>query len=213
MTKLAIAVVSDVVCPWCYIGTARLEQALTEVGAEADLELRPFLLAPTVPVEGADLRDWLSQRYGDPEPMFRRVEAVAKESGLAIDFSKVRRHPSTVRAHTLLRHARERGTQWALGRALFQANFEQGLDVGAMDVLVGVGVAHGFTEGEVIGLCETPAELEETRQLARAPGISGVPFTLIGRAGAAKGSPRLAVSGAQPVSVFRGAIERALSGD
>jgi predicted DsbA family dithiol-disulfide isomerase len=146
--------------------------------------------------------------------MFRRVEAVARESGLAIDFSKVRRHASTLRAHTLLRHAKERGTQWALGQAFFQAYFERGQDVGAMDVLVALGEGHGFERTEVIDLCETPAELEKTRELARPPGITGVPFTLIGRADAkATGAPRFAVNGAQPVSVFRAAIERALAAD
>lgn len=209
--SLSIEVVSDVVCPWCYIGTERLHAALSAARVEADVRFLPFLLAPSVPDEGADLREWLGQRYGDPEPMFRRVEAVAKESGVTIDFSRVRKHASTVRAHTLLRHAHPRGTQPALARDLFAAYFGEGRDVGAMDVLVELGGRHGFEASEVITLLESPTELDRTRVLARPPGISGVPFTLVGRKGAPEGAKRFAIKGAQPVEVFQAAIERALA--
>lgn len=206
MQELAIEVVADVVCPWCYIGMSRLDTAMASFAERArfDVEMKPFLLEPKLPDEGADLREWLGKKYGDPEPLFRRVETVARDSGIVIDFAKVRRNVPTVRAHTMLRHARARGTQRALARDLYAAYFTDGRDVSAMDVLVELGERHGFSREDTIGLLETPEELAETRRLASPPGISGVPYTIVDR--------KVAVSGAQSVAVFQSAIERALVG-
>ena len=91
-SRLRVEVVSDVVCPWCLIGTRRLELALAAAGvADADVEFRPFLLDPATPPEGEDLRGRLRRKYGNPEPMFARVEAAARQSGIELDFAKVRR--------------------------------------------------------------------------------------------------------------------------
>lgn len=207
MAILEIDVVSDVVCPWCLIGTRRLDDALaTFPEIEANVVYHPFLLDPTAPPEGAELRDHLARKYGNPEPMFRRVEAVARESGIALDFEKVRRIVSTVRAHTLLRHALPKGTQRALADSLFLAYFTEGRDISAMDVLIDLGVTHGFTESEVITTLEAPEELHATRQEAASAaegGVSGVPYFIFGK--------RFAISGAQPIEVFKKAIEKALA--
>ncbi len=205
---LRIDIVSDIVCPWCFIGSRRLKAALaTFPDLEVELAYRPFLLDPTTPEEGQDLRERLRAKYGgDPEKMFAQVEKAAHSSGIPLDFSKVRRSVSTIAPHTLLRHALEKGTQAALGEALFAAYFLEGRDISRTEVLVELGRAHGFAEGEVERILATEAELEETRDEARAAsrgGITGVPFTILGGA--------LAVSGAQEVDVFRQAIEQALS--
>jgi predicted DsbA family dithiol-disulfide isomerase len=204
-SRLSIEVVSDMVCPWCLIGTRRLELALAAAGvADADLAFRPFLLDPSTPPEGEDLRGRLRRKYGDPEAMFARVEQAAKQSGIALDFGKVRRAVSTVGAHTLARHARAKGTQVAFVKALFGAYFLEGQDVSDRALLASLSTQHGFDEAEAARLLNDPAELEQTRreaaEAARA-GVSGVPFTVVGG--------RYAVSGAQPVEVFRQAIERA----
>lgn len=207
MAILEIDVVSDVVCPWCLIGTRRLDLALAAFPElEAKVVYHPFLLDPSAPPEGAELRDHLARKYGNPEPMFRRVEAVARESGIALDFEKVRRIVSTVRAHTLLRHALPKGTQRALAQALFLAYFVDGRDVSAMDVLIDLGVAHGFTESEIITTLESPEESHETRADAASAaegGVSGVPYFIFDK--------RFAISGAQPVDVFKKAIEKSLA--
>lgn len=214
MQQLSIDIVSDVVCPWCFIGSRRLELALAELpDVEARITFRPFLLDPGTPAEGVDLRDRIRQKYGDPEPLFRRVETAAKDSGVVIDFTKVRRGVPTLRAHTLLRRAALRedgdGEGWAqadLARSLFHAYFAEGRDVSAFDVLIDLGVAHGFDRAEVIAMLESPTELEATRDeaaTALARGISGVPFTVIGG--------RYALSGAQPPELFKRTIERALA--
>jgi predicted DsbA family dithiol-disulfide isomerase len=203
---LSIAIVSDVVCPWCLIGTSRLEKAL-ESFPDLDVEVTylPFLLDPSTPMEGGDLREALKKKFGgNPEAMFGRVEAAARETGIPLDFAKVRRYANTLKAHTLLRHARAKGTQRALAKALFDAYFMEGRDVGTEDVLLEVATAHGFTRAEAEALLHDDAELAATRKEATAmaqQGIDGVPFFILGE--------RLAVPGAQPVEVFRGAIERA----
>lgn len=167
---------------------------------------RPFLLDPSTPKEGADLRERLRAKYGaDPEKMFASVEAAARSSGIPLDFSKVRRTPSTIAAHTLLRHAIDKGTQAALARALFEGYFLEGRDIGDADVLAGIAGAHGFEADEAIRLVRDEGELARTREEAgeaAASGVRGVPFFVLGG--------RLAVSGAQSVEVLRGAIGRAI---
>lgn len=208
MKQLDIDIVSDVICPWCFIGSRRLEQALAPPpeGIEVGVTYRPFLLDPSTPKEGADLRERLRAKYGaDPEKMFASVEAAARSSGIPLDFSKVRRTPSTIAAHTLLRHAIDKGTQAALARALFEGYFLEGRDIGDADVLAGIAGAHGFEADEAIRLVRDEGELARTREEAgeaAASGVRGVPFFVLGG--------RLAVSGAQSVEVLRGAIGRAI---
>lgn len=208
MRKLAIDVVSDVVCPWCLIGTRRLDQALASFPeVQFEMTMHPFLLDPTTPREGEDLRERLTRKYGIPaERMFARVEEAARESGIPLDFAKVRRSVNTIAAHTLMRHAREKGTQLALSRALFDAYFLEGKDVGDRDVLAATACEHGFTVEEVLALLDDERERATTQEQARAmtaQGISGVPFFIFDR--------KLAFSGAQSVDTMKQVIERALS--
>lgn len=206
---LSVDFVSDVICPWCFIGFTRLEQALEKDGhADAEVTLRPFQLDPSTPVEGADLRERLAKKYGaDPEKMFERVEAAARESGIPLDFAKVRRTPNTLKAHVLLDAVKGKGTQRALARALFHAYFLEGRDIGNVDVLTQLAVAHGLTSEEAATVLADEAAIEATRSEAAdfaAQGIGGVPFTIF--------EGKLAVSGAQSVEVFRQAITQARAG-
>ncbi len=208
MAQLTIDVVSDLVCPWCYIGTRRLDQVLKSMpeATPALVRYRPFLLDSSVPPEGADLRQWLRRKYGaDPESMFARVEAQARTTGIPLDFSRVQRYPSTLAAHTLLCHALEKGTQRALADALFTAYFIESKDIGDSATLAQIARDHGFSEEDTLRLVSDAKELEATRAEATAlsqQGISGVPFFIF--------NEQLAFSGAQPPDVFRGAIEEAL---
>lgn len=196
--KLDVEIVSDVVCPWCYIGEKRMQDAVALSGLEVNVHFTPFLLDPSTPEEGADLRERLRAKYRmDPDVMFKRVEEAAHESGLPLDFSKVRRSINTIRAHTLLRHAAAKGTQVALAKALFEGYFVKGEDMGQVSALTAIAVQHGFTEAETTALLADDAELEETRATAREQverGVSGVPFFILGG--------RYAISGAQPVELL-----------
>lgn len=210
MRSLTIDVVSDVICPWCFIGTRRLDEALAGLpDVEAVVTFHPFLLDPSTPAEGADLRERLRRKYGgDPEKLFARVEEAARAAGIPLDFSKIQRTPHTVAAHTLLRLALEKSgpkTQHALARALFEAYFLQGLDIGRFDVLATLAERHGLDADEARAFLADENELAATRQQASAmaaQGIGGVPFTVVGK--------RVAISGAQDPATFRAAIEQAL---
>ena len=211
MPAIDIDVVSDVVCPWCFIGTRNLELALESLpDVQATVRFRPFLLDPDTPPGGADLRERLRHKYGvDPDTMFGRVEAAARASGIPLDFSRVRRSVSTVAAHTLLRTALEVGgpaSQGALARAIFQAYFLEGRDVGQADVLVELATAQGIDDGAARRALGDEAELARTREEASeaaAGGIRGVPFFIL--------AGRFALSGAQPSDVMRSAVTRALT--
>lgn len=200
-----IEVFSDVVCPWCYLGSVRLDRVLAAEPEAHAVAYRPFFLDPSTPEEGIDIADMLRRRYGaDPRQMWARVEAAARESGLSLDLSRQPRQYPTLRAHTLLRHAEPRGTQRALARALFEANFDQALAVNDVQVLASLGERHGFAADEVISLLGDAAELAATRretEVAAASGIRGVPFFVF--------DGRLAVSGAQPEAVLKEALRRA----
>jgi predicted DsbA family dithiol-disulfide isomerase len=205
-----VDLVSDVICPWCFIGLVRLEEALAKTGAsDVELTLHPFQLDPSTPPEGADLRERLAKKFGvTPANVFQRVEAAARESGIPLDFEKVRRSPNTLKAHTLLGAAKAKGsaTQRALARAIFEAYFLEGRDVGEADVLADTAAAHGFDRDAVLALLADPSAIAATRHEAAelaGQGISGVPFTIF--------DGKLAVSGAQSVETFASVVDRARS--
>lgn len=208
MPALSITVVSDVMCPWCLIGTERLHQALAQrPDVTATVEYAPFLLDPDLPQEGADLRARLRKKYGaDPDTMFGRVESAARDSGIPLDFRKVKVAPNTVGAHVLIGKAAEKGTQVALARALFQAYFLEGQNVGDPTVLASIASAHGFEADEALALVNDEQERAAVRAEAAdasRQGVSGVPFFIL--------QNRLALSGAQPLEVFLKAIDQAVA--
>lgn len=203
---IEITVVSDVVCPWCLIGVTRLDQALAAMpDVKAEVRFHPFLLDPTTPEEGEDLRERLERKYKmQPSQMFARVEAAARESGIPLDFEKVRRSVSTVRAHTLIRLGEASGVSGALKRALLRAYFLEGRDVSSLEVLAEIGVAQGLEAAAIEAALLDPAQLAATKARAleaSEQGVTGVPFFVFDEA--------LAVSGAQSVEVLKQAIERA----
>lgn len=206
--SLCIDVFSDIVCPWCFVGSVRLSQALESLQGEVEAEIcyHPFFLDPDLPAAGVNLAEKLRKKFGvDPKQLWARVEAAAAESGLALDLSLQPKQYPTAAAHTLVRHAHARGTQPELVGALFRAYFQEARNVADAEVLAQVAEPYGFTREEARELVTTPAELDLTRDEALAAaqgGIRGVPFFIFGG--------RLAVSGAQSVGVLAGAIRQAL---
>lgn len=207
-TSSKVDFVSDVICPWCFIGLVRLEKALADAAAAGDaprtIAFHPFQLDPTTPPEGADLRERLAKKYDmDPESMFARVESVARESGIPLDFSKVRRTPNTLKAHALIGSAASPQQQHAIAKALFHAYFLEGKDIGDRTTLLEIATKHGLDEETTRVVLDDPSALEavreETRQLSQ-QGIRGVPFVIF--------DGKLAVSGAQSVEIFREALNR-----
>ncbi|MDF3066031.1 MAG: polyketide synthase [Polyangiaceae bacterium] len=206
--SITVDVFSDVVCPWCYIGSARLTQALQGLAGEVQAEVcyHPFFLDPTMTNDGVSIADKLRKKYGvEPKQLWGKVEAAARDSGLELDLSRQQMMYPTVAAHTLLRHAHDRDTQPALAHALFKSYFMDAQNIADVDVLARVAQPYGFSRSEALELASCEAELELTREEAQASaacGIRGVPFFIF--------AGNLAVSGAQPVSVLQGAIRQAL---
>ena len=204
---LQIDLFADIVCPWCFLGSERLDRVLASLGHTARVTHHPFMLNPNTPPEGDDVPARLLRKYGiPPEQLWARLEAEARKSNLELDLSKQRWSYPTARAHTLIRHADAKGTQRALVRALYRAYFQEARNIHDGAVLADVAAPHGFSADEVAALIADEHELGETRDEALAAaraGINGVPFFVL--------DGRLAVPGAQPEAVLQRAIEQALA--
>lgn len=208
---LAIDLVTDVVCPWCYVGATRLDRVIDRLraerpGLEVQLFHHPFELMPGTPREGTNVPQMLQKKYGvAPEKMWSRVHDAAAESGLTLDLSKQPMAYPTMPAHTLARLGRDAGKEHAIHGALFEAYFQDAKDIADPDVLVAIGEKHGLDGARVRAFVTDEKELALTREEARIwhhRGVTGVPFFVVGE--------KLAFSGAQPESVIRQVIDKVL---
>ena len=208
MSRIEVDIYSDFICPWCFIGSRRLQGAL-ESFDHLDVVMRhhPYLLYPDAPVDGIDLRASLAQRYRqDPERMFEPVEAAGRQAGIPLDFSRVTRVYSTVDAHTLARHAERKGTVRTFTEGVFTAYFLDGQNIAERSVLTNIAGSHGFTTAETHALLDDAGERQRTRDETERTvqaSVRGVPLYVI--------NGREHVSGAQAPAVFGGAIQRALA--
>lgn len=210
MTKLLkIDVFTDVVCPWCLVGSARLDQAIAALpeDIEVEVENHPFYLDPNTPEEGVVVADMLREKYGrDPREMWARVEEEARKSGIALDLSQQPRMFPTRKAHTITRLAKPLGTQHELANAIAAAYFLEHRQVHDDNVLADIAVQFGFDRGDALDAMNDEHELAITEQLANdaaAQGIRGVPFFIFGQ--------KYGLSGAQPDEVFARGLQQALA--
>lgn len=202
---LTIDVISDVICPWCFIGKRRLEKALD--GRPAIVRWHPFQLNPDMPAEGVDRRTYRITKFGSWErsqELDAQVAAAGRGEGIAFNFEKMARTPNTLDAHRVIWLAGERGVQDAVVEALFLAYFTDGLDLSDRATLAEIAFGAGLDRGEVDELLEGDKELDVVRageEQARRLGVSGVPFFIV--------NGRVALSGAQPPEIFLQAFEQA----
>jgi len=214
VAPLTIDVVSDVVCPWCYIGKRRLEAALATLrAAEPDLPVtvrwHPFELNPDLPAEGADRRAYLDAKFGGPErarEIYARVRAAGETVAIPFDFDAIERQPNTLEAHRLIAWAQSRpeGDADALVEKLFRAYFVDGRYVGDRDELVRIAGDAGFDPDDARAFLASDAlraEVAGAEQRAREMGISGVPFFIF--------DGKTAVSGAHEPPTLLEAIAQA----
>lgn len=210
---MQIDVWSDVVCPWCFIGKRRLEAALAAFPDRERVEVvfHAFELDPNAPKQATiSLDQMLAKKYGlDPRKvaeMQARVTSLAAAEGLAFRLDSARPE-NTFDAHRLVALAKRHGKQLAVEEALFRAYFEEGRRVGDPAVLRELGAAHGLPAEEVERLLGDPTafadEVRGDEAQARQLGIRGVPFFVV--------DGKYGVSGAQPVEVLRGALDKAWS--
>jgi predicted DsbA family dithiol-disulfide isomerase len=201
---LKIDVFTDVVCPWCLVGSARLDTALAALpdDIEVVVENHPFYLDPSVPPEGVDVGEMLRAKYGkDPREMWARVEGEAQKAGIELDLSKQPRMFNTAKAHTITRLAKPLGIQHELANAIAEAYFLEHRQINDDNVLADIAVAFGYDRGDALDAMNDENELAITEQLATdaaQQGIRGVPFFIFGE--------KYALSGAQPAEVFDKAL-------
>lgn len=208
MTRsIRIDLFTDIVCPWCLIGTARLDQALAGLDEDVRVEIfhHPFILDPTTPEGGQNTRERHKDKYsGDVEAMEARVEAAARDAGVSLDMKVQPMSYPTVKPHTLIRAAAPEH-QYGLAKAFAAAYFLEGKNITDEAILADVAVEHGFDRAEAVALVNDQEELETTKALAVSAsqqGINGVPFFIFNN--------QFAISGGQPPEVFARAFRVAL---
>ena len=206
-TRLRIDFVSDVVCPWCAIGLASLEQALERVRGEVEAEIhfQPFELNPHMPAEGEDATDHLQRKYGmPPEQAAANQQAIVDRGaalGFTFDMARRSRIYNTFDAHRLLHWAGGEGRQRELKHALLRAYFTDGRDVSNRDTLVQLAGDTGLDAERARTVLESGEFTDEVRadeEFFIQAGIRGVPAIIIER--------KHLISGGQPVEVFEQAL-------
>jgi predicted DsbA family dithiol-disulfide isomerase len=179
-----IDIVSDAICPWCYIGKRQLERALgvlAQEGLHFSVHWNPFQLNPDMPKEGRDRAAYRAQKFGDPErvrQMDERVTGAAANVGLAFRLDLIRRTPNTLDAHRLSWLAGREGMQDAVMEVVFAAYFTQGRDIGDRDVLADCAAQGGMDRAAVAGFLAGDVAANEmlaADRAAREAGVNGVP--------------------------------------
>jgi predicted DsbA family dithiol-disulfide isomerase len=199
MVKLDI--LSDPICPWCYIGKAQMDRALeSHPDHPFEIEWHPFQLNPDMPADGMDRREYLEHKFGGKDGAVRvysQIAEAAEAAGLDIDFAAIQRTPNTINAHRLIHWAGLEGRQTAIVSKLFKAYFRDGRDIGDIEVLLEIAEDAGMDRAMTERLMQSDADLEDIRARdanARAKGVSGVPTFVVAN--------QHVLPGAQPTALW-----------
>jgi predicted DsbA family dithiol-disulfide isomerase len=204
---LVIDVVSDVVCPWCYLGEKRLDAALQDEPRPVVVRWRPYQLDPTIPEGGLDRAAYMEKKFGKTgrlKSVHDNLVRLGAEVGLPFAFDRIKRAPNTLDAHRLIRWSSSAGAQREVVDRLFRAYFVEGRDIGDRAVLLDIARESGLDAGLVEKLFSENADKDAVQgEIAEAQsiGVTGVPFFIF--------AGRLGVPGAQDPDVLRRAIAQA----
>ena len=212
---LTIDIVSDVVCPWCYIGKRKLEAALAlpEAAELPNVVIRwhPFQLNPDLPAQGISRKQYLEDKFGGPEraaEVYERVRTAGRAVGLELNLDGIRLQPNTLAAHALIAFAQMGDADGSdMKERLLQAYFVENRFIGSPDVLAEIAEEAGLNGDDARAFVTDPEHLEAVAQAdarVRGMGISGVPFFIFNQ--------RVSVSGAQDPAVLLGAMQQAVAG-
>lgn len=204
---LTVQVISDVICPWCFIGKRRMEKAIAALEVPVKVHWLPFQLNPTMPMEGIRRREYRTKKFGSwdrSQELDARVFAVGKEEGIDFAFDRIERTPNTVDAHRLIWLAEVEGIQDAVVEALFLGYFTDGRDISnrktLLDVVAEAGLDRLKAEALLTGDEGTEA-IKEAGELSRRHHVDGVPFFVI--------NGQITLAGAQQPDTFLEAFGQA----
>ncbi len=206
MTTVKLDILSDPICPWCYIGKTHLDKALAEVPDHPFvIEWHPFQLNPDMPREGMDRRDYLERKFGGKDGAVKAYAPVvehAGNAGLTINFEAMTRTPNTLDAHRLIHWAGIEGKQTEVVDALFQAYFVDAKDIGDHTVLAGVAREAGMDADVAARLLQGDSDVQAIQDRdahSRKMGVSSVPTFIV--------ASQHAVPGAQPPELWKQVIK------
>lgn len=212
IAALHVEVIADLVCPFCYLGKRRLDQAMRAVQGPREVSWYPYQLNPELAKEGVQFDDYLTRRFGSVEeiqPILDSLTAEGKQENINFRFDRIERVPNTMKAHQLMYLAEtERRNQGALAEDLMAGFFEHGEDIGDAEVLTRIASRHGLKAKDVARVLEDDSaqQVVLTREgQVRASGIAGVPGFLLNR--------RLLIIGAQETDNIVNAFDRAMFGE
>lgn len=198
---VTLDIISDPICPWCYIGKTMLDRAIAERPRHPfTIRWFPYQLNPEMPPEGMDRHTYLETKFGGKEAAARAYAPVlerAEEAGLNIDFAAIERTPNTLDAHRLIHWAGIEGRQMPVAMALFRAYFQEARDIGDKEVLADIADSVGMDAAVVRKLLESDVDAEDIRsqdRKFREMGITGVPTFIV--------AGQHAVPGCQPPELW-----------
>jgi predicted DsbA family dithiol-disulfide isomerase len=202
-----IDVISDVICPWCYIGKRRLEKAIALAGRDVRVQWRPFQLNPQMPKAGMNRKAYRSAKFGSWErslALDAQVTAAGRADGIPFAFDKIERTPNTLDAHRLIWLAEKDDVQDAVVESIFRAYFTKGLDITHVPTLLNVASEAGLDRGRADDLLSGDDGLKAIGAVedeARRAGVQSVPFYVV--------NGTLALSGAREPNDFLAAFNQA----
>lgn len=208
-----VDIVSDIVCPWCWLGTRYFFEGVRksglEMGSTVKVTWRPYMLDPTVPTEGVPYKTYMQKKFGDgPSDKFKamrtHLETAGPDAGITFRFSGITVRPNTLNAHRLMKWAQGQDKGTACAEALFKAVFDDLSDIGNADILAGIATSIGMDGTVVKDLLVSPEDRDSVQaeiQFFRGLGISGVPTFIY--------NGQLAVQGAQPAGVHLDTLRKA----
>jgi predicted DsbA family dithiol-disulfide isomerase len=207
--NLTVDAISDVICPWCYIGKRRLEKAIAAVDGQHDVHVHwhPFQLNPTMPKDGIGRKEYRTRKFGSWERSLEldaKVIAVGESEGIHFDFDNTEKTPNTVDAHRIIWLAEQHGCQDAVVERLFRAYFTEGQDIGNQQTLIDLAAEGGLdrqASEEMLNSNDGMDVISSGKEMFQRHQVDGVPFFIINNA--------ITLAGAQAPETFLDAFRQA----
>ncbi|CAN5410642.1 DsbA family oxidoreductase [soil metagenome] len=202
--NLKIDIVSDLVCPWCYIGQKRLQDALLLAGYDTQIEWKPYQLHPEINKSGVEKNLFLSDKFGsESENLYDHVKEIAAAESLEMNPELIKNIPNTFETHRLMWYAKQKRRDYQLAKILFEGYFAKGKDFSRTETLVELGMLAGLNKEELMDFFESDSgkdEVTKEEKKYRDAGITAVPTYII--------NDKYMIQGAQTADVFLEAFKQ-----